>query len=82
MDFLPRVPVSGEYEELVMSKILNLGPGLGLSCTECEYNSTMKSNMRYHIESKHLDLSYTCSECGNTYKSYKSWQMHIQRNHR
>jgi len=67
------------HEELVMSKIINLGTGVGFNCTECEYMSPMKSNMRYHVESKHLDLNYPCHICNKTQKSYKTWYLHVQR---
>jgi len=67
------------HEELVMSKIINLGTGVGFNCMECDYMSPMKSNMRYHVESKHLDLNYPCNICNKTQKSYKTWYLHVQR---
>ena len=69
----------GNHEELVMSKIINLGTGVGFNCMECDYMSPMKSNMRYHVESKHLDLNYPCNICNKTQKSYKTWYLHVQR---
>ena len=66
------------HEELVMSKMMYLGPGEGFSCLECEYISKMKSNIRHHVESKHLDLSYPCSACDKTQKSYKAWYLHMK----
>ena len=65
-----------------MSKMINLGPGLGYNCSDCGYNNSKKDNMRHHIESTHLDLTYTCNVCQKSSKSYKSWFMHIQRSHR
>ena len=65
-----------QHEALVMSRILALGQGGGFSCLECEYTSTMKSNMRHHVESRHLDLSYHCTLCNKTQKSYKAWYTH------
>jgi len=67
------------HEDLVMSKMINLGPGVGFNCMECEYMSPMKSNMRYHVESKHLDLNYPCGICNKQQKSYKTWYLHVQR---
>jgi len=71
-----------DHEELVMSKMNNLGTGLGFSCTDCDYNSSVKSNMRHHVESTHLDLTYQCNLCLKSLKSYKSWFMHMQRAHK
>ena len=67
------------HEDLVMSKMNNLGTGVGFNCLECDYMSPMKSNMRYHVESKHLDLNYPCNICNKTQKSYKTWYLHVQR---
>ena len=71
-----------EHEEIVMSKMINLGPGLGYKCSDCDYNSAVKSNMRHHVESTHLDLTYQCNLCPKSLKSYKSWFMHMQRAHK
>ena len=64
---------NGEYhgEDLFMSKMLSLGPGLGYSCSDCEFKTTKKDNLRHHIESSHLNLTYNCEVCGKAYKSYK-----------
>ena len=70
------------HDELVLSKMTNLGPGLGFQCNDCQYSSTVNGNMRHHIESTHLDLSYQCSLCMKSLKSYKSWFMHMQRAHK
>ena len=75
--FLFSVP-AGDHEELIMSKMFNLGPGLGYNCTDCEYSSRVKSNMRHHVESKHLNLLYHCNSCRKSQKSYKSWFLHIK----
>ena len=66
------------HEDLVMSKMIFLGPGEGFSCLECQYSSTMKSNIRHHVESRHLDLSYPCSVCDKVQKSYKAWYTHLK----
>ena len=65
-----------QHEAMVMSKILPLGQREGFSCLECDYTSTMKSNMRHHVESRHLDLTYLCTLCNKTQKSYKAWYSH------
>ena len=67
---------TGEHEDLVMSKMTYVGPGQGFVCTDCSYVADKKGNMRQHIESKHLDLSYPCSICGKQYKTYKTWYQH------
>ena len=68
----------GSHEDLVMSKMVSLGTGQGYTCTDCDYSSRMKSNMRHHVESKHLNLVYQCSICRKSQKSYKSWFLHIK----
>ena len=73
---------AGNHDELVLSKMTNLGPGLGFQCNDCPYSSTVNGNMRHHIESSHLDLNYQCSLCIKSLKSYKSWFMHMQRAHK
>ena len=73
MPFILSLDVVGEYhgEYLFMSKMVSLGPTLGYHCTDCDFKSPKKDNMRHHIESTHLDLTYNCELCGKAYKSYK-----------
>ena len=52
-------------------KMLSLGPGLGYRCYDCEFKSPKKDDLRHHIESSHLNLSYNCQLSGKAYKSYK-----------
>jgi len=64
-----------ENEEF-MSKVINRGAGNGWECLECDYKSHLKPNIRQHVETRHLDLSYPCDICGKIFKSYKTCQMH------
>ena len=65
-----------------MSKMVSLGPGQGYKCSDCDYSSIVKSNLRHHVESTHLDLTYECDLCLKSFKSYKSLFMHLQRSHK
>ena len=51
--------------------MVSLGPTLGYECTDCGFKTLKKDNMRHHIESSHLELTYNCEVCGKSYKSYK-----------
>ena len=68
--------MTGDHEELVMSKMTYLGPGEGFACTDCDYRASKKGNIRCHVETRHLDLSYQCKYCDKIQKSYKAWYTH------
>ena len=34
-----------------------------LSCNECDFKSTQKSNLKLHKRSKHEGVTYPCDEC-------------------
>ena len=65
-------------EELFLTKIIHLGQGEGFSCVDCDYISNQRSNIRNHVEMKHLNLLYTCNICSKTKKSYKAWYEHVK----
>ena len=46
------------------------------SCKECEYQNPKKINIKRHIESKHLGISFPCEQCG-----YLAQRMPILRDH-
>ena len=37
-------------------------------CLDCDYKTHLKPNIRQHVETKHLDLSYPCNFCGKTFQ--------------
>ena len=67
-----------DNEEVSMSKMDYLGPGVGYKCQECGFLSNLKPNMRSHVEAKHLDLIYPCHVCGKLFKTYKTMCMHLK----
>ena len=36
---------------------------LGFPCYKCEYFATTASNLEVHVEGKHEDVRYPCSQC-------------------
>ena len=50
-------------------------------CKLCEYVAKLKLDVTRHIESRHLDLEYTCYYCHKVVKTKRSYQMHMRRNH-
>ena len=52
------------------------------NCSECDYNSTSKSDMTNHVEARHIDSSVTCPLCGVQTKTRKSLKMHMFRRHK
>ena len=64
----------------------NLGAGQWL-CNECGYQSRNKTNLKYHIEAKHVstsDLStlYPCQYCDKLLKNRKALNNHLHEYHR
>ena len=51
------------------------------SCMECDYTSTTRQHMCYHIE-KHMDgLSYTCSLCNKEFRYKNNLDRHQRTSH-
>ena len=51
-------------------------------CLQCGYQSK-STNVRYHIEAKHVETSgYTCGECGDFFKARSSLNQHLSVKHR
>ena len=65
--------------EKYLCKMKFLGQG-GKSwiCTECDYQG-IKPNVRNHVESQHLNLSYMCILCTKVFKTWKIRDQHSKR---
>ncbi len=53
-------------------------------CSICHFTSKKKTNVREHIESKHINdgFSYICRFCPKTYKSRNSLRFHVGNYHK
>ena len=51
-------------------------------CLSCGYSSRQKHHVKNHIESKHINLQYSCQYCSKTCPSSHALEMHIHRNHK
>jgi len=65
--------------EMYMVKSLTNGM---FYCKLCEYVAKYKIDCTRHIESRHLNLEYTCIYCNKILKTKRSYQMHLRTNHR
>ena len=77
-----------KYEELLTSmigKIENDINANGWQCLVCqrEYKSNQRTNLKNHIEAKHIDhISFTCCACGGVFSSRASFRTHCSSFHR
>ena len=71
-----------ELDETINSMMSSLGQGQ-YSCNVCgKIEPKKKSNMKNHIEGKHIEgVSHPCSHCGNTFRSKEALWFHIFRHH-
>ena len=72
---------SSAFDDLVRSKIWKNETGL-LCCSECDFSSQFLTNVKNHIEAKHLQAEchrYNCTSCGKFFKTKNSFQTHKSR---
>jgi len=50
-------------------------------CKLCEYTTSFKRDLARHIESRHLDLEYTCYYCDKVLKTKRTYQQHLRKFH-
>ena len=50
-------------------------------CKLCEYVAKLRYDVIRHVESKHLDLKYTCYYCNAILKTKRSYQNHLRHYH-
>ena len=51
------------------------------ACDECEYVSSGKHNLKYHIASKHLNIRYPCMKCDYSSTKLSDLKKHKQFKH-
>jgi len=69
-------------KEMEIYSLMDVSAGR-VRCTVCEYVTVSRTNMFYHIESKHLKSSegYNCYICSKNLPTLKSLKMHNYRYH-
>ena len=51
------------------------------SCHQCYRTYTLKSNLRRHINSAHMDKNYKCDRCNKIFKRKEYLNRHMTKNH-
>jgi len=52
------------------------------SCKTCNFTAKVTSNLRSHVEAKHMkDRMYQCIYCGETKKTWQTLQVHMKKDH-
>jgi len=52
------------------------------SCKTCNFQAKVTSNLRSHVEAKHMkDRMYQCIYCGETKKTWQTLQVHMKKDH-
>lgn len=49
----------------------------GWSCTECLYSSKYTTDVRRHIESKHMQEFKSCEACAIEFPSFNQYKQHF-----
>lgn len=56
---------------------------LGWVCSSCGYHTMVKTNLRFHIESKHVESpGFQCSYCPKVLQNRKALLNHVARKHK
>ena len=69
--------------ELIESMMTCLGGGQW-QCVQCGYKSNKTSNIRCHIEAKHVSSTalYQCLQCDRQMNTKNAYTIHMRRYHR
>ena len=51
------------------------------SCNACGFESKHQNDVKRHIESRHLELQYTCKFCGKITNTKHNLNRHIRKFH-
>ena len=51
------------------------------TCEQCDYKSSDKYKLKYHVLIKHEGLSYDCDECQSKFSRSDTLAIHVRRNH-
>ena len=74
-----------EIDDLIESMINKEGSGASVLfiCTQCNYSSKHKTNLKEHVESKHIQSQgFTCNLCAKFCPNRKSLRNHIYSKHK
>ena len=76
------------YEEMLMNMIEKVDVGSDESLIQCKlckrsYKAGQTSNLKKHIEAKHIDhVKFTCSVCNGIFSSRASFKTHSRNFHK
>ena len=51
------------------------------SCNTCGKSSNKRSDLRKHIEAKHLNIVYNCEYCNKNFNALHKYYTHLRRDH-
>ena len=67
----------------IESMMANLGGGSGYQCLECGYHSKVSTNVKSHIDAKHIvSTGYYCPHCPEVLKNKHALKNHLARVHK
>ena len=52
------------------------------ACLSCDFKTPIKTNMKQHLESKHISVTYKCSYCPKECSTKDALRKHTIRNHK
>ena len=68
-------------EELVKSQMFRNENGFW-QCNSCNFQSKKNNHVMMHIESTHIEASYTCNFCGKNVTSKNALSKHVNKYHK
>ena len=67
----------------IEAMMTNLGGGSGYQCLECGYHSKYTSDVKRHIDAKHIiSTGYYCPQCPEILKNKHALKNHLSRVHK
>ena len=67
---------------LEIESMYDVLPSKGLICRYCTYQSRLKTDMKRHIQAKHIaSLNLPCRYCTKVFRTEKSRQVHFKKFH-
>ena len=64
-----------------MIQIQTESGGRVFKCLECDYTSKISTNMKDHIEAKHISSRIACSLCNMTFSTISYLTKHMKHKH-
>ena len=73
-----------EVDDLILTKMCPTQDSNGMKlwqCNDCGYTRERKSDVRRHIEHKHVDLQVSCQYCDSVFTSRGGLKAHLKFKH-